>query len=223
MSHVTVNSNGSSPLTRGKRHPVVQVQAGVRLIPAHAGKTRPPGDGRTGPAAHPRSRGENVAYSDVRSVHAGSSPLTRGKQGHLVTHGFTVRLIPAHAGKTGGMMLKGCDWPAHPRSRGENCAADQAGRGPAGSSPLTRGKPRVGPGPAVPNRLIPAHAGKTRTGRRSRCVTSAHPRSRGENSVDGGFNWKAGGSSPLTRGKLCDRVLGAGVHRLIPAHAGKTL
>ena len=31
------------------------------------------------------------------------------------------------------------------------------------------------------------------------------------------------GSSPLTRGKLCDRVLDAGVHRLIPAHAGKTV
>ena len=30
------------------------------------------------------------------------------------------------------------------------------------------------------------------------------------------------GSSPLTRGKLRDRVLGAGVNRLIPAHAGKT-
>ena len=51
---------GSSPLTRGKLDDVQRGPVGPRLIPAHAGKTRPehPRTARTG--AHPRSRGENT-------------------------------------------------------------------------------------------------------------------------------------------------------------------
>ena len=52
---------GSSPLTRGKQLVAHHVHVRVRLIPAHAGKTRA---AMTAPArrtAHPRSRGENGA------------------------------------------------------------------------------------------------------------------------------------------------------------------
>ena len=60
------------------------------LIPAHAGKTigvlHPLGT----PAAHPRSRGENLAAASY-PVHAlGSSPLTRGK--HFLTCAFTAQI-----------------------------------------------------------------------------------------------------------------------------------
>ena len=53
-------SLGSSPLTRGKRasHPHCPCRPG--LIPAHAGKTTGSPPGSKTPAAHPRSRGENV-------------------------------------------------------------------------------------------------------------------------------------------------------------------
>ena len=52
-------SGGSSPLTRGKLR---QERLGTddrRLIPAHAGKTRPRRRAGRAGAAHPRSRGEN--------------------------------------------------------------------------------------------------------------------------------------------------------------------
>ena len=111
---------------------------------------------------------------------------------------------------------------AHPRSRGENRADAGISTSIRGSSPLTRGKLLLHLGGGGRGRLIPAHAGKTRSRRSPSRPRGAHPRSRGEN-----VNWVRTshytlGSSPLTRGKL------AGQHpdhlrtRLIPAHAGKT-
>ena len=92
----------------------------------------------------------------------------------------------------------------------------------AGSSPLTRGKPEAVEVRTLRRGLIPAHAGKTRSCKSCLIVSTAHPRSRGENDTGGRRQVGAGGSSPLTRGKLvvvATLTLGAG---LIPAHAGKT-
>ena len=50
-----------------------------------------------------------------------------------------------------------------------------------GSSPLTRGKLGGLGGLCIRPGLIPAHAGKTPTGRQSTGGQGAHPRSRGEN------------------------------------------
>ena len=116
----TVSSEGSSPLTRGKRDTRLKSRTGYRLIPAHAGKTT----GRSGEAAsnaaHPRSRGENCRCSLFSPSLRGSSPLTRGKpdrHGHIA---MQQRLIPAHAGKTAAVASMVTRRSAHPRSRGEN-------------------------------------------------------------------------------------------------------
>ena len=91
---------GSSPLTRGKRVEEQADQVGVRLIPAHAGKTRRGTPIARSRPAHPRSRGENVRLDvDVQTGH-GSSPLTRGKRHSRHQRHRGCRLIPAHAGKT---------------------------------------------------------------------------------------------------------------------------
>ena len=94
----------------------------LRLIPAHAGKTRRTPVPCKNSAAHPRSRGENfVAAIDIL-MGAGSSPLTRGKRGVLLRALSGPGLIPAHAGKTypasSALVASG----AHPRSRGENAS-----------------------------------------------------------------------------------------------------
>ena len=79
------------------------------------------------------------------------------------------------------------------------------------------------PGPGAPVcRLIPAHAGKTFLIDSNVPLRWAHPRSRGENPLEGCSGMWVAGSSPLTRGKP---ALGVGFipgARLIPAHAGKT-
>ena len=175
------NANGSSPLTRGKQGGYRVNGRGLRLIPAHAGKTCATSTGNSHAPAHPRSRGENSTPAFSRACIAGSSPLTRGKPGHAShDHGFS-GLIPAHAGKTLVSEATPEDSGAHPRSRGENTSRAILNPALAGSSPLTRGKQQGDYRPMLELRLIPAHAGKTSPGRRSRPCCRAHPRSRGEN------------------------------------------
>ena len=214
---------GSSPLTRGKR--ACSTWRGPRtwLIPAHAGKTRCRRWCRSCRWAHPRSRGENVRAGARRVPYAGSSPLTRGKQGGCFVTGGNVGLIPAHAGKT-----RFCGWPcgrtgAHPRSRGENVLSHRAPLSREGSSPLTRGKPPAAGHVVRRGGLIPAHAGKTRLATKRARPSTAHPRSRGENIAPYADAQSVGGSSPLTRGKLPVLGLQLSSAGLIPAHAGKTL
>ena len=134
-----------------------------------------------------------------------------------------MRLIPAHAGKTSSGDCRAYPAWAHPRSRGENPGATHEVWTRAGSSPLTRGKPCAGSRTPYTWRLIPAHAGKTSMATDAASPHSAHPRSRGENSalaISPGTNT---GSSPLTRGKHMFNLEAPQMHRLIPAHAGKTL
>ena len=75
----TVDDEGSSPLTRGKRRPEDQGRRIGRLIPAHAGKTHERVEVAGKAGAHPRSRGENWLAGESWALEAGSSPLTRGK------------------------------------------------------------------------------------------------------------------------------------------------
>ena len=86
----TVNVAGSSPLTRGKRHPLKKLATPLGLIPAHAGKTMQRGRTSTSARAHPRSRGENRYPVGSESWCQGSSPLTRGK--HFLTCAFIAQI-----------------------------------------------------------------------------------------------------------------------------------
>ena len=96
----TLSSQGSSPLTRGKRSGSSSRVSTSGLIPAHAGKTPAPLSASVSSAAHPRSRGENGRTITGFRRRYGSSPLTRGKLLHLPLLTGGARLIPAHAGKT---------------------------------------------------------------------------------------------------------------------------
>ena len=81
---------GSSPLTRGKQDGPNYIAGRLRLIPAHAGKTAEVNVSHFTYPAHPRSRGENQAYTFNPATQAGSSPLTRGK--HFPTCAFTAQI-----------------------------------------------------------------------------------------------------------------------------------
>ena len=134
----------------------------------------------------------------------------------------SIRLIPAHAGKTSGRSEAPLQRATHPRSREENIDAWQLPERHVGSPPLARGKPQQGRESSDCARLIPAHAGKTSFRGRTSRLCPVHPRSRGENE----FGWPlpdlTSGSSPLTRGKPDALPHAGGCERLIPAHAGKT-
>ena len=213
---------GSSPLTRGKPPRQVHASTLQGLIPAHAGKTVHRRCTTLNVSAHPRSRGENRGLAAVTRSPSGSSPLTRGKLLPRSGSRTPKRLIPAHAGKTHKASARLTRVRAHPRSRGENFFALPSQRFSLGSSPLTRGKLGLSVSFGLLCRLIPAHAGKTLCVTLTALVSTAHPRSRGENSLILGTRVKKEGSSPLTRGKRVSFSSQSRSVGLIPAHAGKT-
>ena len=194
----------------------------LRLIPAHAGKTRAIFRRPRCTEAHPRSCGENAKPDPHRLVEPGSSPLMRGKLTRGTASCVTRGLIPAHAGKTVSLALVPAWCWAHPRSCGENNWEAGLSCLLTGSSPLMRGKPPTSPPTCATCGLIPAHAGKTRRPQSQFMAIRAHPRSCGENEVGAcAASWPRG-SSPLMRGKLGPRRRRSARPRLIPAHAGKT-
>ena len=213
---------GSSPLTRGKPRLGCPGWRKRRLIPAHAGKTAQAHATPSWKPAHPRSRGENRPGTSSGMPSIGSSPLTRGKLTRFHGRIFAQGLIPAHAGKTRGSSVFYVYHWAHPRSRGENNVSAPEMTVMMGSSPLTRGKRRLASMLAARCRLIPAHAGKTRSCTRRTRGRWAHPRSRGENGHRKPAAHDEPGSSPLTRGKPFTLNSPMSIARLIPAHAGKT-
>ena len=90
-----------------------------------------------------------------------------------------------------------------------------------GSSPLTRGKLEVIKLPHCGAGLIPAHAGKTRVAPTAQPEARAHPRSRGENSTPLAASCAVMGSSPLTRGKLGNKVATAKQPQAHPRSRGE--
>ena len=131
-------------------------------------------------------------------------------------------LIPARAGKTRPHHHTKVAWPPHPRACGENPILALTLKWGCGSSPRVRGKP----GDFVAGRgwhgLIPARAGKTRSGPPPGSGRTAHPRVCGENEAVGDPLAALAGSSPRVRGKPPACAMTCRSIRLIPACAGKT-
>ena len=194
-----------------------------RLIPAHAGKTFEIGGFGVWHGAHPRACGENAVPGALVIIAAGSSPRMRGKLSRSISSSGWGRLIPAHAGKTRGGGGVGYFAGAHPRACGENGAPNRTKPTEWGSSPRMRGKPSSVATRSLSDRLIPAHAGKTRRRWVRVAEARAHPRACGENifQVINGHAYR--GSSPRMRGKLHLVCVGIVFPGLIPAHAGKTI
>ena len=85
-----------------------------------------------------------------------------------------------------------------------------------------RGKPRAMNANADRVRIIPAHAGQTRSLIISSSMPPDHPRACGANpGLEGPRAWYYG-SSPRMRGKRPCRHTGRVADRIIPAHAGQT-
>ena len=116
---------GSSPRMRGKPLIWASIVGKSGLIPAHAGKTSKLLSPLSSTGAHPRACGENVAFRSRFLQGGGSSPRMRGKRFRRVLAPGRVRLIPAHAGKTGVSSKLRRERSAHPRACGENSGAHQ--------------------------------------------------------------------------------------------------
>ena len=130
---------GSSPLARGGPE-VLGHQAVIRgLIPAGAGRTRPPCRVLDCMWAHPRWRGEDAVNAGRCWWLGGSSPLARGGRVAAVVALGVQGLIPAGAGRTRLATSAAAGITAHPRWRGEDSSPSTGVSPGHGSSPLARG------------------------------------------------------------------------------------
>ena len=94
------SSSGSSPRMRGKLSAELESLRTERIIPAHAGQTRPARRTTPKETDHPRACGANDHDNDVAALDGGSSPRMRGKRRPGIRRPRHRRIIPAHAGQT---------------------------------------------------------------------------------------------------------------------------
>ena len=146
----------------------------------------------------------------------------RGKLGRTTIWCSCMRIIPAHAGQTGGIMDHHRLFPDHPRACGANGTPPMTKPKQRGSSPRMRGKRHQQRHHAHDGRIIPAHAGQTRRCCPRRGRWPDHPRACGANGTPPMTKPKQRGSSPRMRGKRHQQRHHAHDGRIIPAHAGQT-
>ena len=123
------------------------------------------------------------------------------------------RIIPAHAGQTRRWVFFPTSRTDHPRACGANMVQGGRRHQQPGSSPRMRGKQERRAQLVALGRIIPAHAGQTRTGRRIDCRCPDHPRACGANHCRTLLRVASSGSSPRMRGKQSDfmrKLLSAG-------------
>ncbi|RYQ24033.1 hypothetical protein PG2029B_1429 [Bifidobacterium pseudolongum subsp. globosum] len=146
----------------------------------------------------------------------------RGKLRVDVPVALCGRIIPAHAGQTITSRHRRRPSTDHPRTCGANLEHPIPVAQKPGSSPHMRGKHSGRPRKWGPARIIPAHAGQTKTSGRTYAAPSDHPRTCGANSAPPAHRPSPAGSSPHMRGKLIHHQTDLVCNRIIPAHAGQT-
>ena len=70
------------------------------ITPAHAGKSFITNIVTSAPRDHPRTCGEKVDFLLFANVAIGSPPHMRGKGHNIIIRFHSVRITPAHAGKS---------------------------------------------------------------------------------------------------------------------------
>ena len=160
--HVKIGQSfGSPPHMRGKQFIASVPNCLLRITPAHAGKTAFLSAVHWPASDHPRTCGENRLISASSPALSGSPPHMRGKRDKFKQYVGSLRITPAHAGKTSQVHRWHSRRPDHPRTCGENIKKEDLMRQVDGSPPHMRGKLFALPSLIECPRITPAHAGKT--------------------------------------------------------------
>ena len=148
---------------RGTRHNLCSELIRTRIIPAHAGNSVHHDICRVLPADHPRACGELEIQLVKSWPRFGSSPRMRGTRVRKSSCRPGARIIPAHAGNSSEARQPQRGAADHPRACGELQRTPWQRSLKAGSSPRMRGTHRYGRRLAETLRIIPAHAGNSRS------------------------------------------------------------
>ena len=171
----------TSPHTRGEPGNVLIPLKIAGNIPAYAGRTIGVKDSEVSYQKHPRIRGENEGFRNIRGKIKETSPHTRGELKQKNTRARPTRNIPAYAGRTRLILHVAVYAWKHPRIRGENSGAATRFGLYSETSPHTRGELSHPEPQVLIDGNIPAYAGRTWFRVRCAVATRKHPRIRGEN------------------------------------------
>ena len=153
----------------------------------------------------------------------GSPPHMRGKEQRRKRNENDMGITPAHAGKSSSVCVELSRSWDHPRTCGEKAWVGESKNNETGSPPHMRGKAYVVAITCNPDRITPAHAGKSCSALWASPNGWDHPRTCGEKSnlliTDVSYT----GSPPHMRGKVCKNTLQSRTMGITPAHAGKSL
>ena len=126
---------GSPPHVRGKVTFAVTFSIAPGITPAYAGKREMPPTGAARTRDHPRTCGEKFSPAVAAQFWKGSPPHMRGKGAGIKLNIASMRITPAHAGKSAcSSSSSGAPWD-HPRVCGEKCCCAASIRSRSASRP----------------------------------------------------------------------------------------
>ena len=219
---VRILGQGSSPRLRGTLTGDLFLHTVQGIIPALAGNTGSTTTTVPPNVDHPRACGEHSLSRNSPISAQGSSPRLRGTPGAVRPACIRRGIIPALAGNTVDGVLRLGTAGDHPRACWEHCDRQRVAARDAGSSPRLRGTRASHEHQRFRRGIIPALAGNTRCGRRSRTPSWDHPCACGEHSGDNTNRIELIGSSPRLRGTPVSISLMRPPPGIIPALAGNT-
>ena len=153
----------------------------------------------------------------------GSPPLARGIQNKISSFLMSIGITPACAGNTYAFIPLYGVCRDHPRLRGEYYQNMVNFQSRLGSPPLARGILCDNAHINKVDRITPACAGNTASGRTARIPYLDHPRLRGEYPLMLSVTLPITGSPPLARGIRGKETKSNRQQRITPACAGNTL
>ncbi|VEH26935.1 Domain of uncharacterised function (DUF2825) [Cellulomonas fimi] len=219
---VVARYSGSSPHAGRRPDGRVRRDPGRRLIPARGETSRQGSTRRPGPWAHPRTRGDDTSRPRTVTRFPGSSPHAGRRLELARGPACGDGLIPARGETTSAGRSGSSSRTAHPRTRGDDVMTPVTPSTAAGSSPHAgrrpvrrlRGADLVG--------LIPARGETTAAATPPAGASRAHPRTRGDDAVDGSTLTAQSGSSPHAGRRPPRRAARRDVGGLIPARGETT-
>ena len=199
---------GSSPRMRGTLLNLRVDSRNGGIIPAYAGNTDRHELSGAFRGDHPRVCGEHLTGNPYLLMVQGSSPRMRGTLFFWTVWSSDSGIIPAYAGNTDIMPLRGIDVRDHPRVCGEHPFLSGRIVRIGGSSPRMRGTLGDCLVLVIGCGIIPAYAGNTSAARSHRIRSRDHPRVCGEHKRSTSMKTVPSGSSPRMRGTRPNRRVG---------------
>ena len=151
---------GSPPRMRGKVLCICPLFCVLGITPAYAGKRAEQAHSMSCSEDHPRVCGEKSGSCFFLSIVLGSPPRMRGKAVRARRGACPLRITPAYAGKSFGLVIKFLRHGDHPRVCGEKGDIKYYDVTCAGSPPRMRGKGLIQIGRLYVGGITPAYAGK---------------------------------------------------------------